>query len=86
VPSGVERAFPEELSTDVRGHSRGDGTGVRCAGACSRKVPACVGGGCAGLSAEARGAVRCCLRGLCLGCCRGGGAEGGGLSPKRLCI
>jgi hypothetical protein len=38
VPSGVERAFPEELPADVREHAWGDGTGVRCAGARSRKV------------------------------------------------
>jgi hypothetical protein len=39
MPSGVERAFSEELSTNVREHAWGDGSGVRCAGACSGKVP-----------------------------------------------
>jgi hypothetical protein len=38
VPSGVARAFPEELLADVREHSWGDDTGVRCARARSRKV------------------------------------------------
>jgi hypothetical protein len=39
VPSGVERAFPEGASANVREHAWGDGTGVRCAGARSGKVP-----------------------------------------------
>jgi hypothetical protein len=39
VPSGVEHAFSEELSANVREHAWGDGSGVRCAGACSGKVP-----------------------------------------------
>jgi hypothetical protein len=56
VSSGVERAFPEELPVDVREHAWGDGTGVRCAGARSRKAPVLEAAAhCAGLSAEARG-------------------------------
>jgi hypothetical protein len=40
VPSGVERAFSEEHPADVReAHAWGDGTGVRCVGARSGKVP-----------------------------------------------
>jgi hypothetical protein len=39
VPSGVERAFSEEPPANVREHAWGDGSGVRCAGACLGKVP-----------------------------------------------
>jgi hypothetical protein len=39
VPSGVEHAFSEKISANVREHAWGDGTGMRCAGARSRKVP-----------------------------------------------
>jgi hypothetical protein len=39
VPSGVERAFSEEPSANVRGHAWGNGTGVRCAGARSGEAP-----------------------------------------------
>ena len=38
MPSGVERAFSEAPSANVREHAWGDGSGVRCAGACSGKV------------------------------------------------
>jgi hypothetical protein len=39
VPSGVERAFSEEPSANVREHAWDNGPGVRCAGARSGKVP-----------------------------------------------
>jgi hypothetical protein len=63
VPSGVERAFPEELSADVREQPclrRRHGRALHWS---AYKEGICVGGGCAGHFAEARGAgVRCCLR------------------------
>ena len=39
MPSGVERALSEEPSANARERAWCDGSGVRCAGACSGEVP-----------------------------------------------
>jgi hypothetical protein len=75
VPSGVERAFSEEPPANVREHAWGDGSGVCCSAALRWSVfgeGACVGvgGGCAGLFAEAHGADCCCMWSPCFGRCR----------------
>jgi hypothetical protein len=71
VPSGVERAFSKEPSANVREHAWDDGSGVRCAGACSGKVPyLCWRRLRRSLRCEAHGADCCCLCSSCFGRCR----------------